>query len=829
MNKVAGGEQKQDRLVVVKVHKANLTRNFEVIGKMDPFAVVEWVPKSGSSFVVSKTHTDWNAHMTPVWDYTCRGQEYNGYGVGDAVVVTVYEDNILSRADVCGSAKILLDDLLGEGANTSEGTCRGPVRDLILFTKGESIGTVTVEASILLQMPGVVEGGGDLVLTRTERDLFEAPVYPLGVSGGTAPFYMLRRKGVPDNLADYYLGKDLSRASDEVTFYEEIRAIREISGAEGLGGLLSFTLEYAGIFSAPDALAPKEAPPKDLLVLRNLNYGMGKLRMLDLKIGQKTSQANWKGKSRMASLRQAIIDGLTNSYAEGYRLEGFDGRPPALATMDPLMDIGGGNAKTRKKAMRFMMQRMSGTEIFMHFLDVHQEPVDRGVDDLRQFYCPMEVAEIAMHEIVRRLSRLALECYKVPVPQKWIGSSIALGFDSGCVPSRSKTEAGVRASVVVNLFDWGRSELNTHSKSMELKKEKHSDRVKYWNYYVGGVARLSYEAARAYRHRFGCTNTNGWREIEFRILDFDSMSGADFLARVVVPCEPTRLCTVELKKGPKLSYSVPTLSYSIEWRPCPPGSRLQGTWRIFVGKASHLAMMDKMQFKTTSDPHCEVIAVSKDGDLCYRQSTSVLKGSLEPEWNETLEVAVAADPLALSLALEEGCSGLGAPGFENFLPSGVLEDGDPSAWCAPYPMENKVTIRSGSQQPRRLLDLWTERLKVAPAPSSDLSIPSPSTYSMPELLHEEPTGEIRRIFSGQTLSPKGISDVLRERSDLIASPFTDAKVKASLSSGSCCCARMPSKDIRMLPSNPASEEDLVQDNSTTSSCRWWCSTEAIKR
>jgi len=77
---------------------------------------------------------------------------------------------------------------------------------------------------------------------------------------------------------------------------------------------------------------------KELLIMQNLFDGNKKLRLLDIKIGQYTADANWRGKSSFAAYRQGILDGKTNSTKEGYRMEGFDGPPPELATFDPSVE-----------------------------------------------------------------------------------------------------------------------------------------------------------------------------------------------------------------------------------------------------------------------------------------------------------------------------------------------------------------------------------------------------------------------------------------------------------------------------------------------------------
>lgn len=45
---------------------------------MDPFAMVHWTGSHTDTFELTKTRVDWNAHMSPVWEHTCRPQLYTG-------------------------------------------------------------------------------------------------------------------------------------------------------------------------------------------------------------------------------------------------------------------------------------------------------------------------------------------------------------------------------------------------------------------------------------------------------------------------------------------------------------------------------------------------------------------------------------------------------------------------------------------------------------------------------------------------------------------------------------------------------------------------------
>jgi hypothetical protein len=266
----------------------------------------------------------------------------------------------------------------------------------------------------------------------------------------------------------------------------------------------------------------------------------------------------------------------------------------------------------------------------------------------------VEVAELSHHEIIRRLANLAIACRQSPVPQKWIGSSVALGFDSGEPPRRDASEDEVRSATIVQLFDWGRSELNTVEKHMDMSDKDQHDRAQFWKYYVGGIDRLLWEAMRAYRHRF--SNADGFSNVTFTLFDFDSQTENDFMGTVTVPLEPTPAKTVCLKShgGAKVTGGLrgsAMLTYTIEKRAMPKGSRLAYTWRVRVVRAENLPRMDIMQGRSTSDPFCTVTAVSDVGDVRFRQQTSVKVKNLDPEWNEAFDIPVAATPGELEAAL----------------------------------------------------------------------------------------------------------------------------------------------------------------------------------
>mmetsp|Transcript_100986 Transcript_100986/g.200623 ORF Transcript_100986/g.200623 Transcript_100986/m.200623 type:complete len:738 (-) Transcript_100986:223-2436(-) len=666
------GKASSNSFLVVRVPKAELLKDFDGFGKMDPYAVIKWIEKGGKDWELSRTRVDWNGHFAPTWDHTCPGHPYPGHGKIE-LEVAVWESNFVGSHTFCGAATIPVDDLLGEKARKAFHPGKkmtrvemGQLQAFALLLEGETTGHIHVQGMLV---PSQGSGVASTESKRTPVDAakFEAPVSRVEVSGGTAPFFRLKLlQPGPGQSPSHYIGKDLSRALDELDFYEGVLQLKAHAGGGGLGPLIKFMFDYAGIASCKVEDAKEDDPPKDLLVLRNLFDGCEKLRLMDIKIGQKTSQAGWQGKSRIASLRQNVIDGLTNSAAEGFRLEGFDGRPPALKSMDPLLDFGmdSTGGKIGKKALRFMFQQMKGADMFTHLLDVHQEPADPGQEALATVLAPPEYIEIMLHESVVRLASLCVACYHSPVPQKWIGSSVAIGFDCGNLPSRSTPEADIRNTLRLNIFDWGRSELNTIEKHGKLSEKDMEDRQEFWRFYVGGIRRLAWRASTMYHNHFG--NCVGWSEVILKIVDFDSASENDFVGMVLVPLTGPEVNGKEVTKTTK---GGATITYSIQWRPLPEGSRLTGSWRVRIVRARSLGRMDLNQLRTTSDPMIEVIAVSKsDPPRAFRQFTTVKARNNEPDWDETFDIPVAARTGEVQVALNQACPKLGADPLSEVLP-----------------------------------------------------------------------------------------------------------------------------------------------------------------
>jgi len=331
-----------------------------------------------------------------------------------------------------------------------------------------------------------------------------------------------------------------------------------------------------------------------------------------------------------------------------------------------------------------MLQRMPAAEMFMHFMDLHQA---EGEEDLSrpvgQEMSPTELAELTMSQVVRKLIALAVEARRVPAPQKWIGSSVALGFDDQSFPSRSEPEEQVRRRVRVHIFDWGRSELNTLAHHAKLSEKEQDDRFNFWSYYVGGIDRLSWEASRAYFHRYG--NVRSWSDVTIRVFDFDSLFWNEHLGKARIELREVKEATQSLmneKDQPVYGKTgLSSITYGITWRAYPKGSRLRGAWRIHVVKASNLPPSDILRFQSSSDPFATICATGSGGalalkwKLCCRMDSCLVPNSLEPVWKETFElpIAASADNFSYDICGNPGNSLAFAEMFPMPVPQGAEE------------------------------------------------------------------------------------------------------------------------------------------------------------
>lgn len=183
---------------------------------------------------------------------------------------------------------------------------------------------------------------------------------------------------------------------------------------------------------------------------------------------------------------------------------------------------------------------------------------------------------------------------------------------------------------------------------MALNPQGRKERIDNWRCYKGGVDRLAWEAAQAYRQRF--CNSAQWKDMKVTVLDFDSTTADDVIGSASLPLEAAEEKTVPLRdsKGNTITTKAgdATITYTMQYQKFPAGARLAGTWCVTILRASNLTVCDRLL--GTSDPYATVCALSQDGATSVQQNTSVVARNLNPTWNECLEFPLAregTDPL----------------------------------------------------------------------------------------------------------------------------------------------------------------------------------------
>ena len=295
----------------------------------------------------------------------------------------------------------------------------------------------------------------------------------------------------------------------------------------------------------------------------------------------------------------------------------------------------------------------------------HASDMSVSSDTISHYYQATEAAAIVLHELVKQLLHLAVTCERLEIPQKWIGSSVALGYDGSLFPGRDQDsgqggeragEELIRSKVIVKLFDWGRSEVLTRRRFKAMTVAEQNDRQGFWNNYKSGVSSLAYNAARSFYHHF--TNTGRWTQLTLKVMDFDSFTRDDYLgqAEFTLP-DPSDTAAVKALEGSGRYQLIGNrggatsgiIMCSIIWVAFPNESRLRGTWRVTIQRAEDLPAMDP---NNLSDPYCILIArdfmngndnnstASSPSRRELHQVTCVKPRSLNPGWNETFDVPI---------------------------------------------------------------------------------------------------------------------------------------------------------------------------------------------
>lgn len=507
------------------------------------------------------------------------------------------------------------------------------------------------------------------VVSTLGAEPFVTPMPALGRSGGTAAFFKATyREGAPDPEAqlsrNYWIGKDLARAKDEVAFYEVAKTLQ---GAEGWD-VLKWMTPYKGVCRCPcEVKAGEEAKPVDVMLLRNGRDGYHTCRMLDVKIGQVTAVAGWQGKSALSAWMQTnTIDAVTNSAGQGFRLEGFDSPPETLHTFEELLTeqkLLKTTAVSAAKVKRFNLQRMTACQFVSYFLDLHEVPKAKAGGGYTSssasagnalpypepgLLTRVETQELVLLSSIEELASLIKAMREVQAPQQWIGSSVMFCFDCGARPSREVLTRGPGKWGVsrLHIFDWGRSELNLPQAHARLEADQQVERQKYWSHYCGAIGKLLYDCCNLYVSRYW----HAKKTVAFTVWDKDQFTPDDFLGTVALPMPANggpSAGTHELStytgdpvKSGMLRGTTGTIQATVSALNLIPGSRLEGAATVKIHKIENCPKKDTM---SPNDTFVEVTAFPEEPAV-------VKEGIKRPEVQSLLRLGAHLTSLKIDIA-----------------------------------------------------------------------------------------------------------------------------------------------------------------------------------
>lgn len=354
---------------------------------------------------------------------------------------------------------------------------------------------------------------------------------------------------------EQWLGRDLHHVLNELNFYDQALRLRSRRGwaifdrlADYRGTLQQFTCASPGLGGEERIL--------DLLVFRSPLEGLARPRLLNMEIGARAANVRYPDAAACSRLQSAQL-----ARAEGIRVEGLLSPPSAWdCSEEPGGDVRswawGGDALHRRAA-RDMLQKLSlappcqalaalvdlrdavaeerrwpslswGTAASAHVgARTATFEVSAATSVAVEFLTACEYAELALLAFVRELALLVRACADVPVPQKWVGSSIGFLVETGAAPPRHgpiDPEAWVAARVKLRLFGWSRSQVSVGFDDVPPLGPSFGAAPMFapdgselfWSVYRASLGWILWEAARYYLHSFTATQ---WKKLRISIND----------------------------------------------------------------------------------------------------------------------------------------------------------------------------------------------------------------------------------------------------------------------------------------------------------------------
>jgi hypothetical protein len=139
-------------LLKIKVISAALTKNTDILGKMDPFPVIEFCKPAGSNTVSKKFRgpTHKGGHKAPLWNWNLDiyfgGEIFiNSTGhkpsLTERIKIAIYEEDTVNNDFIGESEPVLLDSFYSGGVVGGKST----QTQQFLFAGGKPVGSCLIE------------------------------------------------------------------------------------------------------------------------------------------------------------------------------------------------------------------------------------------------------------------------------------------------------------------------------------------------------------------------------------------------------------------------------------------------------------------------------------------------------------------------------------------------------------------------------------------------------------------------------------------------------------------------------------------------------------
>eukprot|EP00441_Pelagodinium_beii_P040218 CAMPEP_0197632416 /NCGR_PEP_ID=MMETSP1338-20131121/9177_1 /TAXON_ID=43686 ORGANISM="Pelagodinium beii, Strain RCC1491" /NCGR_SAMPLE_ID=MMETSP1338 /ASSEMBLY_ACC=CAM_ASM_000754 /LENGTH=653 /DNA_ID=CAMNT_0043203981 /DNA_START=54 /DNA_END=2015 /DNA_ORIENTATION=- len=491
-----------------------------------------------------------------------------------------------------------------------------------------------------------------------------------------------------------WIGKDVSTCYNEADFYNEVLHLRRLQqqdpplqpvpcktlpmepptpdNASGDGSSLSkdgpwrifdFMVSYHGL--ARSCMCSWHADGKekqrtcDLLVFRSPFEGLARPRMLDLELGPRTLALQARDDNKIASVVLALQEGIS--------VDGFLAPPASIPSESTTLDLRGWSwgDTVQARAKRLPLQKLSLSQALAAFIDLRAPIAEEKVwlsdetvasnrvtaarswDNFRhRFLCGAEYAELALLALTQQLAELLKACEEVPVPQKWVQTSLALLVEVGVAPPRTgpiHPATWVSSRVKLQVFGWGKSRLSLpHC----ISSDDMQDNVLPWKIYQHHISRVLWESARLYFHSF-CAQA--WTKLQIEVFEVCGKSSVligSASMQLEKSASDSRSLPLQLEDQPVVGSDgqASKVVLNMTFLPCPEPSNFVGFWQICVQRAENLPRPPTAAGAAAPSGSLvvKIIAV-EDTSLGYRTSyarTREVVKTENPMWKEDFEFPV---------------------------------------------------------------------------------------------------------------------------------------------------------------------------------------------